>query len=73
MVPNDWSPDPGRQRRARDYARRRRRLFLLDLLLSAGALALFLGAGWAVAWRATLAGLLPAGPARGTGRPAEPP
>jgi STE24 endopeptidase len=41
--------DPARRERAREYAALRRRLFVLDLLLSGGALALLLATGGA-AW-----------------------
>ena len=64
-VPDDPGPElqgeagaPGRAERARAYARLRRRLFLVDLILAGGALTLFLASGLAVRWREALQGLL---------------
>jgi STE24 endopeptidase len=57
--------DPERRRRAADFARLRRRLQLLELLVAAGALVLLLVSGLAVAWRATLEAVLqPLAPAQ---------
>ena len=59
--PADSHPiaDPQRRERAREYARIRRRLFLLDLALSALALLLLLASGLSVWLRAALAGAIP--------------
>ena len=57
-------PDGPRPERARAYARLRRRLFLVDLLLAGGGLTLFLVSGLAVRWREALQTMLrqPPGP-----------
>ncbi len=54
----------GSEERARAYARLRRRLFLVDLLLAGGGLTLFLVSGLAVRWREALQSMLgqPPGP-----------
>jgi STE24 endopeptidase len=52
--------DPERQARAHDLARRRRRLFFVELGLSALLLAAWLALGWSVALRGWLAARLPA-------------
>jgi STE24 endopeptidase len=52
--------DPVRREQARRYARLRRRLFFLDLALSAGVLALLLITGAAVGLRELVQGLVPA-------------
>src|SRR5687767_5273407 len=52
--------DPVRRDRARRYARLRRRLFFLDLALSAALLALLLVTGAGVRLRALVEGLVPA-------------
>ncbi|HEX2326594.1 MAG TPA: hypothetical protein VHQ00_14450, partial [Chloroflexota bacterium] len=55
---------PRSEERARAYARLRRRLFLVDLLLAGGGLSLFLVSGLAVRWREALQTMLgqPPGP-----------
>ena len=58
--PAEVIPDPARRERAREYARRRRRLFFLDLALTAAILLLFLTTGSSVWLRDALAAIVPA-------------
>lgn len=59
-APAEVIPDPARRERAREYARRRRRLFFLDLALTAAILLLFLTTGSSVWLRDALAAIVPA-------------
>ncbi len=49
--------DLGRQEKAKEYARRRRRLMLIDLAVGAGYLLAWISTGWAIDLRDALAGL----------------
>jgi STE24 endopeptidase len=51
--------DPDRQRKARRYARVRRRLMLVDLLLGGAYLVVWIAAGWHVALRGWVDGVTP--------------
>jgi STE24 endopeptidase len=55
MSENHTRLDPDRQQRAREYARIRRRLWAINLLLDGVYLALWVGLGWAVDLRQALA------------------